>query len=62
MPQSDMKSESIGNKTIQGIFVAYHVHAGGFWSGDYPVADYAQFTNYCEVTDPRVKSIALRKC
>ncbi len=41
MPQSEMKLEYIGSKTIQVVFIGYHVHAGGLWSGDYVVADYS---------------------
>ncbi len=43
MLQNDVKLESIGNKTIQGVFIGYHVRAGGLWSGDYFVAEYAPF-------------------
>ena len=41
MPQNDVKVESMGPKTIPGVFIGYHVHAGGLWSGDYLVADYS---------------------
>ena len=30
-------------KTILGVFIGYHIHAGGLWSGDYLVADLAPF-------------------
>ena len=39
MPQPDTRVESIGAKTIPGVFLGYHVHPGGVWSGDYYVAD-----------------------
>ncbi len=38
MPQNDTKVESMGAKTIPGVFIGYHIHAGGLWSGDYYVA------------------------
>ena len=39
MPHSDIKIESFGGKTIQGIFLGYHIQPGGLWDGDYIVAD-----------------------
>ncbi len=39
----------MADETIQGVFVAYHVHAGGVWSGDYYVADYCPFKQDCDV-------------
>ncbi len=41
MPQNDTKIESMGGKIIPGVFIGYHIHAGGLWSGDYLVADYS---------------------
>ncbi len=29
MPQSDVELESVGNNTIQGVFIGYRVNAGG---------------------------------
>ena len=49
MPQSDMKRESIGSKTIQGIFFGNPVHARGLWSGDYIVADFTPVRKDCDV-------------
>ncbi len=43
MPQNDTRVESMGAKTIPGVFIGYHVHAGGLWSGDYYVAALAPF-------------------
>ena len=43
MPQNDTKVESMGAKTIPGVFIGYHIHAGGLWSGDYYVAALAPF-------------------
>ena len=37
-PQPDTKIEAMGAKTLPGIFMGYHVHPGGLWSGDYLVA------------------------
>ncbi len=37
------------------MFLGYHVHAGGFWSGDYIVADYAPFKKDCDATPAKVK-------
>ena len=39
MPQGEAKLESVANKTMQGVFIAHHVHAGGVWSGDDYVAE-----------------------
>ena len=36
-------------RTIPGVFIGYHIHAGGFWSGDYLVADFAPFRQDCDV-------------
>ncbi len=55
MPQSDMKLESMGTKTILGVFVRYHVHAGGVWSGDYYVADDAPFKQDYDVLKSQSK-------
>ena len=55
MPQPDTKVESMGSKTIRGIFIGYHVPAGGLWSGDYLVADLAPFRKDCDVTRSKVK-------
>ena len=49
MPQNDTKVESMGAETIPGLFVGYHIHAGGLWSGDYLVADYSPFRRDCDV-------------
>ncbi len=43
VPQNDVRVESMGSKTIPSVFVVYHIHAGGLWSGDYLVADYSPF-------------------
>ena len=40
---------------MQGVFIGYHTHAGGLWSGDYLVADYAPFEKQCDVTRAKVK-------
>ncbi len=40
MPQPDHKVGAFANKTIQGIFLGYHLLPGGVWSGDYLVADF----------------------
>ncbi len=55
MPHSDMKLEPTGNRTIQGVFIGYHVHAGGLWSGDYIVADYAPLKKDCDAIPAKVK-------
>ena len=39
MPQPDVRVESMGPKTLPGVFIGYHVNPGGEWSGDYLVAD-----------------------
>ena len=48
MPQPDTKLDSMGGN-------GYHTHAGGLWSGDYLVADYAPFKKYCDVGRAKVK-------
>ena len=45
----------MGAKTIPGVFIGYHVHAGGLWSGDYLVADLAPFRQDCDVVKSKVK-------
>ena len=34
MPQPDTKLDAIGGRTMPGVFVGCHTHAGGIWSGD----------------------------
>ncbi len=60
MPQPDTKVESMGSKTIPGVFIGYHVHAGGLWSGDYLVADFAPFRRDCNVAKSKVKIHRIR--
>ena len=55
MPQSDTKVESMGSKTIPGVFIGYHVHPGGLWSGDYLAFDYLPFKRDCDVVKSKVK-------
>ncbi len=55
MPQPDTKVASMGAKTIPGIFLGYHVHAGGLWSGDYLVAERDPFRQDCDVARSKVK-------
>ena len=45
----------MGDKTIPGVFIGYHIHAGGLWSGDYLVADFAPFRQDCDVIKSKVK-------
>ena len=45
----------MGSKTSRGVFIGYHVPAGGLWSGDYPVADLAPFRLDCDVHMSKVK-------
>ena len=55
MPQPDYKVVSQGAKTIPGVFIGYHIHAGGLWSGDYLVADLAPFRQDCDVAKSKVE-------
>ena len=55
MPQIDTKVESMGAKTIPGVFIGYRAHAGGIWSGDYLVADYSPFRKSCDVVKSKLK-------
>ncbi len=54
MPQPDTKLDAMGGRTMPGVFVGCHTHAGGIWSGDYLVADYAQFKTDCDVGRAKV--------
>ena len=58
MPQPDTRVESMGPKTLPGVFIGYHVNPGGEWSGDYLVADLAYFRANPDV--PRSKVIIHR--
>ena len=55
MPQNDIEIESSGSKTIQGIFLGYHIQPGGLWNGDYTVADYEPFKKDCDVLESKVE-------
>ena len=61
MPQDDMELESIGNKTIQGMLIGRHVHAGGFWSRYYSAPAYAPFKQDCDATQAKVKIHRVRE-
>ncbi len=45
----------MGAKTIPGVFLGYHVHAGGLWSGDYYVAALSPFRANCDEVKSKVK-------
>ena len=55
MPQPDVRVESMGPKTLPGVFVGYHVNLGGEWSGDYLVADLEYFRKKPDVARSGVK-------
>ena len=55
MPQPDTKLVSMGAKTLPGVFIGYHVQAGGLWHGDYLVADRAPFRENGDVAKSKVK-------
>ncbi len=55
MPQPDVRVESMGPKTLPGVFIGYHVNPGGEWSGDYLVADLAYFRENPDVVRSKVK-------
>ena len=55
MPQPDVRVESMGAKTLQGVFIGYHIHPGGVWSGDYLVAEFAPFRKNYDVERSKVK-------
>lgn len=49
-----------GERTMQGIFMGYHLHAGGKWSGEYLVVDVNAFTTAASSADiyvHRVKEV-----
>ena len=52
--------EKFGSRMTQGIFVGYHIHSGGKWSGDYRVIDVSMYRDHREgysVPVHRVKEI-----
>ena len=55
MPKPDVRVESMGPKTLPGVFVGYHVNPGGEWSGDYLVADLEYFRKNPDVPRSKVK-------
>ena len=55
MPQPETRVDSMGAKTIPGVFVGYHIQPGGLWNGDYLVADLAPFREDCDVAKSKVK-------
>ena len=54
-PQPDTKIEAMGAKTLPGIFMGYHIHPGGLWSGDYLVAELQPFRRNHDVPRSKVK-------
>ena len=62
-PASIREKESLqkfGPRMTQGIFVGYHLHSGGKWSGDYKVLDvnmYRDRPEHCAVHVHRIKEI-----
>ena len=40
---------------MQGLYIGYHAHAGGAWSGDYYVAEHSPFKQDCDVVKSTVK-------
>ena len=61
MPQPDTRVESMGAKTIPGVFIGYHIYAGGLWSCDYLVADLAPFRKDCDVAKSKVKIHSIKE-
>ena len=61
MPQPETRVESMGAKTIPGVFIGYHVHPGGLWSGDYLIADFAPFRRDCNVAKIKVNIHRVRE-
>ena len=51
MPQSVTADEkdSFEPTRVPGIFVGWHMHPGGIWSGDYLVADYVAIKNDIDI-------------
>ena len=58
-PSTDEPLHSMGPKVFDGLFLGYHCHAGGKWSGDYYVADFEAFrTNPdCTPSDARIHRV-----
>jgi hypothetical protein len=46
-----------GDKTLPGLFVGYHLHAGGSWSGDYLVVDLEELGEAEAARDVHIKRI-----
>jgi hypothetical protein len=61
MPQPDTKVESIGPKTLPGVFIGYHIHPGGLWSNDYLVAELSSFRGNYNVAWSKVKVHRVRE-
>ncbi len=61
MPQPDTKLDAMGGRSMPGAFIGYHTHAGGIWSGDYLVADYAPFKKDCDVTPATVRAHRIKE-
>ena len=40
-----VRAHPVGEKTSDGIFVGYHTHPGGKWSGDYWIIDVSDMVN-----------------
>ena len=40
--------EKFGARAAHGIFVGYHLHSGGKWSGDYLVIDVSAYRDHDE--------------
>ena len=50
LPFRDRRNESsvvpsVGDKTSPAVFIGYHMHPGGRFSGDYLMVDYASLVN-----------------
>ncbi len=55
MPQPDTKLDSMDVKRCRECSSDTTPTLEGFWSGDYPVADYAPFKNIYDVARAKVK-------
>ena len=65
-PKGEDTPHSMGSKVRDGLFLGYHCHAGGKWSGDYYVAEFEHFRINPDITPSdarvhRVSECSLRK-
>ena len=61
-PETEETSHSMGPKVLDGLFLGYHSHAGGKWSGDYYVAEFEPFRNNPDLTPTNARVHRVKEC